>query len=227
MSLIDEALKRAQAAHQGQTRPDGGARPWTPVPLPDRTEARRRSAVRAAGVVAILIAIAAAVWLLLPSGNGVSLHQRESERAVRPPAAPAQPTPLAEAIVAPPSRGISAQSARGLAAAGQPAATSHTAPTASSPAPGSAGAPPAHPATATATAALANGHTYVGSISLPGGAKIELGGIVYSESNATALVNGRPLGVGSYVEGFTIVTIEPGRLELEGNGLKVFLALNK
>ncbi|HEV2062923.1 MAG TPA: hypothetical protein VGS00_00045, partial [Thermoanaerobaculia bacterium] len=211
MSLIDEALKRAQAVHEGETRPGCGARPWTPVPLPDRTEARRRTARRAAGVVALALAIVAAAWLLRPATKGLPLHQRESERAGRPPAVPALPTPLEEAIVAPPSRDVSAQPTRGPVAAARPAAPAEAGLAASSPAPAPASAPPGRLAPT-----LANGHTYVGSISLPGGAKIELGGIVYSESNATALVNGRIVGAGAYVEGFTVVKIEQARLELEG-----------
>jgi hypothetical protein len=222
VSLIDEALKRAQAAHQGETRSGSGARPWTPVPLPDRTEARRRTALRAAGVVALATAIVAAAWLLRPATRGMPLHQRESERAVRPPAVAALPTPLEEAIVAPPSRGASAQPPRGPGATAPPVVAANPGTAASSAAPPPASAPSGH-----SEPALVNGHTYVGSISLPGGARIELGGIVYSDSNATALVNGRPLGTGAYVEGFTIVKIEPGRLELEGNGLTIFLALNK
>jgi hypothetical protein len=221
VSLIDEALKRAQAAHEGETRPGSGERPWTPVPLPDRTEARRRTALRAAGVVALTFAIVAAAWLLRPATKGAPLHQKESERAVRPDV-PALPTPLEEAIVAPPSRGISTQTTRGPSVVAQPAAAASPGPAASSTASAPASAPSGHSAPA-----LVSGHTYVGSISLPGGAKIELGGIVYSESNATALVNGRPVGTGAYVEGFTIVRIEPGRLELEGSGQTIFLALAK
>lgn len=225
MSLIDEALKRAQAAHQGEPRQGGGARPWTPVPLPDRTEARRRTALRAAGVLALALALVSAVWLLRPATKGLALHQRESERAVRPHAVPALPTPLEEAIVAPPSRGVSAQPTRGPVAAARPAAPAGAGHHASSPAPAPApaSAPPGRLAPA-ATAPI-SGHTYIGSIFLPGGAKIELGGIVYSESNATALVNGRIVGTGAYIEGFTVIHIEQTRLELEGNGLTIFLSL--
>jgi hypothetical protein len=224
VSLIDEALKRAQAAHQGKERPEAGARPWTPVPLPDPTEARRRAGLRAAGVVALALAVAGAAWLLRPAPKSVQLHQGKSERAVRPDV-PALPTPLAEVIVAPPSRPVSAKPTLGPAAAGLPAAPSKAAPSASFPSAASASDAPGRPAPS--VAALVNGRTYVGSIALPEGAKIELGGIVYSDTNATALVNGRPLGTGAYVEGFTIVRIEAGRLELEGNGLTIFLALGR
>jgi hypothetical protein len=226
VSLIDEALKRAQATHQGETRPGSGARPWTPVPLPDRREARRATTLRAAGVVALACAIAAVAWLLRPAAKDLAHGAGESRNASRPTTAAAPlPTPLEEAIVAPPSRGVAGQPTRGPVSAARPAAPSVAGKAASSPVPSPASAPLG--LAAPAASALVNRHTYVGSVSLPGGAKIELGGIVYSDSNATALVNGRPVGVGAYVEGFTIVKIEPGRLELEGNGLTVFLALNK
>ena len=41
MSLIDEALKRAQEATRSQGAKTD-ARPWTPAPLPDAGLARRR-----------------------------------------------------------------------------------------------------------------------------------------------------------------------------------------
>jgi len=59
--------------------------------------------------------------------------------------------------------------------------------------------------------------TYAGTASLPSG-KLELEGIVYSEANPTALINGRVLRPGGYVEGYTIVSIAPDRVELEGEG---------
>jgi hypothetical protein len=87
-------------------------------------------------------------------------------------------------------------------------------------APAPAAAPPDRPA------ALVGGKTYFGSVTLPGGARIELGGIVYSESNATALVNGKIVGTGAYVEGFTLVHIEESRVELSNSaGLTIFLVL--
>lgn len=237
MSLIDEALKRAQAAHQAEQPPVGGSRPWTPVPLPDRSEARRRRTLRVVVFVAVAVSIAAGTWLLRPS-KGVSIHENDGGRGARPPAAAVLPTPLPEAIVAPPSRGVSAPSALSAPGpsmsgrlAGSPERGPASSPRVAAPAGSSAGAsePPARPSTTSlvTSTSLINGHTYVGSITLPGGSKIELGGIVYSDTNATALVNGRPVGTGATVEGFAIVKIEPGRLELEGNGLTIFLALNK
>ena len=67
--------------------------------------------------------------------------------------------------------------------------------------------------------------TYVGEVTAPDGAKIELGGIVYSETNPIALINGRVLGPGAVIEEFTIVSIQPDRVELRGRGITMFLAL--
>ncbi len=223
MSLIDEALKRAQAAHQGETRPGGGERPWTPVPLPDGREASRRRAFRVAGVLVAAGAIGVAAWLLLPAARTVPPPASKGPSSAAPTAVPATPAPLEEVIVAPPSRGVATvKPTQGPAAAPRPTApaSSEAGPVASPPASAPASAAHGRPA-----GSLQNGHTYVGSVSLPGGAKIELGGIVYSEANATALINGRIVSTDAYIEGFTIVRIEQTRVELEGNGLTIFLSL--
>ena len=72
---------------------------------------------------------------------------------------------------------------------------------------------------------LAAGKTYAGSVLLPGGVKIELGGIVWSEVEPRALLNDRITGVGAWIEGFTVTKIEPERVALEKDGLTIFLAL--
>ena len=73
--------------------------------------------------------------------------------------------------------------------------------------------------------ALTDGRTYAGSVVLPGGAKIELGGIVWSEAQPRALLNDRIAGVGAWVEGFTVAKIEPERVALEKDGLTILLSL--
>ncbi|MFY9552665.1 MAG: hypothetical protein WAU32_16080, partial [Thermoanaerobaculia bacterium] len=62
------------------------------------------------------------------------------------------------------------------------------------------------------------GKVHAGSVTLPGGAKIELGGIVWSETDPRALVNDRIVGVGAYVEGYTVTKIEEDRITLEKDG---------
>ena len=73
--------------------------------------------------------------------------------------------------------------------------------------------------------APADGKTYAGSVPLPDGAKIELGGIVWSEAEPRALLNDRIAGVGAWVEGFTVAKIEPERVVLEKDGMTIFLSL--
>jgi hypothetical protein len=72
---------------------------------------------------------------------------------------------------------------------------------------------------------LVSGKTYAGSVALAEGARIELGGIVWSETTPRALLNDRILGVGAYVEGFTVVSIETERVELRKDDLTIFLSV--
>ena len=66
---------------------------------------------------------------------------------------------------------------------------------------------------------------YSRSVTLPGGEKIELGGIVWSEADPRALVNDRVVGVGSYVEGYTVTKIEEDRITLEKDGAGLVVSL--
>ena len=63
-----------------------------------------------------------------------------------------------------------------------------------------------------------------GEIAVPGG-KIELGGIVYSETNPVAVLNGHVVGVGAYVEGFLVVAIDENRVELKNDQRTIVLTL--
>jgi hypothetical protein len=215
VSLIDEALKRAQAAEAGDKRPEAGTRPWTPAPLPDRGRIRRRKAIRAASLV---------VFVTLASLGAVMLLRRAPDKApVVLPAPTALPSlPPAEGLPSAANPTEPRPTHAPPVSVATPAANPATpvSPPRSPGAPAPAAAPPGR------SVALVDGKIYVGSVTLPGGARIELGGIVYSESNATALVNGKIAGTGAYVEGFTLVRIEESRVELSnGAGLTIFLVL--
>ena len=127
--------------------------------------------------------------------------------------------------VAPPPR---ANPSRVVAADGEIAAPkvrvepTRPAPKPQADAPRSRSAPEAEPRPAPAAA---DTKTYVGEVTAPDGGKIELGGIVYSETNPVALINGKVLGPGATVEEFTIVSIQPDRVELRGRGITMFIAL--
>ena len=62
-------------------------------------------------------------------------------------------------------------------------------------------------------------------MTLPGGPKIALEGIVFSETNPVALINGKVLPPGGVVEEFTIVSIKPDRVELNGRGVTIVVTL--
>jgi hypothetical protein len=85
--------------------------------------------------------------------------------------------------------------------------------------------PATSPAESKASRGLADGKTYVGEVNVPDGGKIELGGIVYSESNPVALINDKVLPPGAVVEEFTIQSIQPDRVELRGHGVTIFVTL--
>ncbi len=65
----------------------------------------------------------------------------------------------------------------------------------------------------------------MGAFVAPDGTRIELGGIVFSDANPVALINGRVLPVGGVVGSMTVVAITENRVELAGEGARVFLSL--
>ncbi|HVT58109.1 MAG TPA: hypothetical protein VHR45_06895 [Thermoanaerobaculia bacterium] len=74
--------------------------------------------------------------------------------------------------------------------------------------------------------ALEDGKTYRGEVLLPGGGRIKLAGIAYSAAQPVAVINGRVVGPGQAVdEDFTVVKIEPQRVELRGRGVTFYLQL--
>lgn len=220
MSLIDDALKRAQAAGGGEAKPAN--RPWIPTPLPDPGIARRRAMVRWAGIAFAAAALAlAGVWLYRREfSSGLPLPAGEGRGEGRPAAAPVpQPTatPDAVALATPIIVAQPLVTRPPRAAAPTPAAPEAETATAVKPAP----APPA----ARAPQAVADGKTYAGSISLPGGAKIELGGIVWSETEPRALLNDRIAAVGAFVEGYSLTKIEENRVALEKDGVTIYISV--
>lgn len=215
MSLIDDALKRAQAAGEGEaSRPAG--RPWIPTPLPDPGIARRRAAVRWMSIAAaVAVAAVAAVWLYrrefsaplpLPAGEGRG--EGRTAAGAMPQSTPtpdavtlATPIVVAKARTTPPPRTAAAQPIESESAEVQPTAAPR------------------------APQAIANGKTYAGVVNLPGGAKIELGGIVWSETEPRALLNDRIAAVGAFLEGFSLTKIEENRVVLEKDGVTIYISV--
>ena len=65
----------------------------------------------------------------------------------------------------------------------------------------------------------------MGAVDLPGGGRIELGGIVWSEDEPRALLNDRIVGTEAFVEGFTVSKIEENRVLLEKDGVTISISL--
>jgi hypothetical protein len=71
---------------------------------------------------------------------------------------------------------------------------------------------------------LTEGQVYTGEVPVPGGGSLKLNGIVFSQDHPIAVLDGRVMGPGESVQGFTVVAIESGRVKLQGHGTTVYLA---
>lgn len=226
MSLIDDALKRAQAAQEAGRQ---NGRPWTPPPLPDSRAARSRGIRAAAWTGAGVLVLAAAVLLWRP--RNPAKPALLSAPAKAPSAAAATLPPItSEVAVAPPSSGLppgAIASSRGETSARPAGKTLERSRATPAPVPAAA-APSAGTRESRPHSALnAQERSYPGEMPLAGGGKITLDGIVFSEASPVAVLNGRVLPVGGFVEGYTVVKILPDRVELEADGARVFLILTR
>lgn len=89
---------------------------------------------------------------------------------------------------------------------------------------------PAAPSERAAPAAPAKARSdgsgdYLRSVEFADGSKLELGGIVYSETAPFAYLNGRLVGIGEFVLGRRIDRIERDRVILSGEGGEIILRL--
>lgn len=217
MSLIDEALKRAQAAHRDAAK-EGTPTAWTPAPLPDRRRGFRGNVPYLLAGVFLIVLLAATTLFVI----GRRETPREAadpvpvEPAMTPAASAGSPSDITSGVfVEPPPREAATEPRRTLPSREREAP----------PAPPAIVPPAALPTPGRPSPGLAESRTYVAEAPLPGGGKIELGGIVFSEANPTALINGRVVAPGGFVEGFEVVRILPDRVELAGNGVTISIAL--
>ena len=236
MSLIDQALKRAQAAQQdaGASLP---ARPWAPTPLPDRQRARGRRLRQVLFGAVVLGVLAAGVFRLVGRTPGKTPGGAKRSSAVTgplagptgglasPPAkAAVSPTgPLPEIFVPPPARAPAVpreKPQRPSRTRDRSPALTLEAPDASNP-PGSGLRPPTQDRTTTSR----EDRIFIGEFSTPSAGKIELGGIVYSETHPVALINGRVVEIGAVIEGFTVAEIQPDRVKLEAEHETIWIRL--
>jgi hypothetical protein len=224
MSLIDEALKRAELEAARRDGLRGGAYPWVPEHMPRR---RRRGWVWIAAIVASVAAIATGLLLWSRGETPVIQNPKSKIQNLPGPSQKLETVEVAPPPVGLPSRVLSRDKDAANTKVGNESkrptppfdtARARIAPSRES---GSAtGAADARPARG-----LAEGRTYAGELSLPDGPKIALEGIVFSETNPVALINGKVLPPGGVVEEFTIVSIKPDRVELNGRGVTIVVTL--
>jgi hypothetical protein len=73
---------------------------------------------------------------------------------------------------------------------------------------------------------LRDGGTYLRSAAAADGSEVRLGGIAYSETHPIAVINGAVVSPGDMIAGFTVISIEPERVELETDGVRISLTLH-
>lgn len=195
--------------------------------MPDPGIARAARLRRFAGLLCLVLAAAGAGYLWLRSSGSTAPLPEKSAASAQPvptalPAAAEAPTALPVVVVPTPPRVRRAATEPEAAAPRQAAPVASTA---SPVAPASAPAPPLASAPAHAPRAAAGPRTYAGSVTLPGGEKIELGGIAWSEEEPRALLNDRIVGVGGYVDGYAVSKIETDRVVLEKDGATIVLTV--
>jgi hypothetical protein len=85
-------------------------------------------------------------------------------------------------------------------------------------------APAPDPAPAAPAGGLVDGRTYTGEVPVPGGGVVRLNGIAFSQERPVVVLDGRVMGTGEVVQGFTVVEIETGRVKLQGHGATVYVS---
>jgi hypothetical protein len=241
LSLINEALKRARAeAARRDAAERGGRYPSLPVHAPAAPARRAWPVAVAVGIVVGALA-AAGIWRWAgpqapraaeTTGAVATAPRSESAPAGAPAAAPfAAAAP--SAVDAPAAGGAVAAPAGAVPTAGAVVTGAPEASVASPSPPADADAAsrpvaedrrPAPAPTAGATPLLPRG-THLRRVELPGGERIELGGIAWSQDFPVALLNGQALSAGEIVAGYTVVKIEPAAVELHGPAGTIVLRL--
>ena len=70
---------------------------------------------------------------------------------------------------------------------------------------------------------LEEGKVYTGEVPVPGGGSVKLNGIAFSQDQPIVVLDGRVMGPGEVIQGFTVVEIQSDRVKLQGHGATVFV----
>ncbi len=251
MSLISDALKRARQEASRQDALRQGV-PYA-VGVADPQVRRTPWISLLAGLGAGCILAAAVFALAFFAGWGPFHKPTVETRTAEIPAATAAPSPPAAPVAAPVVEPAALPAAPPPKPVPEPPRVTEelrptpqfeaappvvrrpppeTVPAAPPPAPAPVPAVPIPAAPAqTAPAApaenpggLVEGQAYTGEVPVPGGGSLRLNGIVFSPDHPIAVLDGRVMGPGESVQGFTVVAIESGRVKLQGHGTTVYLS---
>jgi hypothetical protein len=248
MSLISEALKKAR---QEAARQDA-ERPRSPYAVGVAEPAERRIGLVAvlAGVGAGCLVAGSILAVAWSAGWGpfarpakpveqVAVAAPDSPPPVNPASEPAAVPPAMIEEPAPPQPVQESRPPVGEVRSGAPAEAPVALPAPTPPPPAapeenrapaaavpSAPAPttPVRPSPPANTGSLVDGQTYVGEVPVPGGGTVRLNGIVFSQEQPVAMLDGRVMAPGEIIQGFTIAAIEAGRVKLQGYGTTVFVS---
>lgn len=226
MSLVNEALKKARTqavVEQAASSPIANI----PVPMPYESKEKSR--------LPILISIwfGCAFVGLLSAGTFYLVKSRERVASSVP---KDEAAPLVAQTVAVQPRASAPNPTTKLATPPNPtvAARTETPPSVIAPPPAETIASPS-PATrsenvtpeavTSQVTTLVEGKVYLQSIDLAGVPKIKLDGILWSDKNPAALINGITVAPGDELSEATVVTIEPKRVKLRAQGKEFFLRL--
>lgn len=253
MSLINDALKRARV--EARRQEEEGRRGYHAVPAHSRRPDRQRLLLIAGWTTAVVALGAVLWLWSAPLGEAPAQAvspptPASGQEGTRPasghPASDrgAPPAERRHATVAgdvdrdgrqqPGEPSAPASAATAPTAAPHESATGDSGTATPSPAapPPSDATPASSPSAATGPAAprssdarLEAGRTYLRSVRAADGSTAELGGIAYSTTRPIAVINGSVVSNGDLIAGFTVVSIEPERVELEADGVRFFLAL--
>lgn len=86
-------------------------------------------------------------------------------------------------------------------------------------------APPAGADAPSTSPRLTDGASYVRALEFDGGG-LELQGIAFKDGSSVAIINGLMVAPEDMVSGFLVVAIEPERVQLQGRGVTIYLALH-
>lgn len=231
MSLVNEALKRARAQSALQ---EAGQGPLAHVVTPAHySEPKRRvwPIVAASSLAAFVVAILCVTLMhraKQPAPNPVSEGTSPTETPVAaatpvvrprvslslPPSTPTQSVAAASPAPSAPAPALPAAQTRPAMSVEAEAANSRPDAAVAAPAPADV-----------APTGLVEGKVYLQTIDLPDAPKVKLDGILWSEKQPVALINGINLAPGDDLDGVTVVAIEPKRVKLLAQNKHFFIRL--